>query len=66
MTITQALGYGLLAMAVLVIIAIGYGFKQVQDFNELKKELDYLESRAYREQVCREVLIENRKLKGFS
>ncbi|MGT2755404.1 hypothetical protein [Streptococcus ovis] len=53
-------------MAVLVIIAIGYGFKQVKDFNELKKELDHMESRAYREQVCREVLIENRKLKGFS
>ncbi len=66
MTITQVLGCGLLAMAALVIIAVGYGFKQVQDFNALRKELDYMESRAYREQVCREVLIENRKLKGFS
>ena len=66
MTLTQALGYGLLAMAVVALIAIGYGFKLSQDFSSLQHKLDLMDTEEYRDHVCAEVLKTRRKLKGFS
>lgn len=59
MTMTQALGVGFISMAGVAFVAIYYGFK-------LRYKLNQMNSQDYREKVCREVLIENRKLKGFS
>lgn len=59
MTLVQLLAYGFVAMTTVAAAAIAYGFK-------LQYKINQMESQEYREQVCREVLIENRKKEGFS
>lgn len=58
MTLLQLLAYGFVVMTCLA------GATLIHSYN-LRRQINQMESDEYREQVCREVLIDNRKMKGF-